>query len=509
MLANARRTLRRAWATKPLALQLVVLILAAEFVAAVASNGFAVAGLGEPISLIQAGIMLTTTLVVVLTASHLVTRTLQRVSNGALALVAGEYTGTRGERRSGSSAEVRVLEDAFATLAESIAEREQIIHSELLQMREVERLKDEFVSTVSHELRTPLTSVRGALGLVLGGPLGGELPAKARDLLRIALQNSERLIRLINDILDVEKMEAGQMSIREERCDISAILRTTVCGVQAVAHDAGVKLVVEGEGTVAVTGDPDRLIQVFTNLLSNAIKFSPRGDEIRIHVETAGSLAKVHVIDRGPGIAPEFCDKIFGKFQQADSTAVRRPGGTGLGLAIARAIAEIHGGTINFQTTMGVGTTFTVELPCLAALPRVVAREAPTGARLLIVEQDDSMRQLLETLCVPLGEVVGVRTAQEAIAATASGTFDAIIMDPRLPDADGFAVVRRLRGLDAYASTPVLVHSTREYSIDELEGVTLAPSHAFVKSRDRESDLVLRLRAVLAVRSQRAMRAAA
>lgn len=503
------RFFRRWWAHMSLSSQLAGLILGAGVVGAAASQTvFGVAG-GVPGYLTRWGIVLSTVLAVVLVATRLVMRTLRRLVETANALVAGDYETVRTHSGIGASAEVRRLENAFDTLAQAIAEREQLLQSELLQMREVERLKDEFISTVSHELRTPLTSVRGALGLVLGGPLSGDLNPKARDLLRIALSNSERLIRLINDILDVEKMEAGQMTMNEQRCDLGSILRTTVAGVQSVAHDAGVRIVIEGDSIVSVSGDADRLVQVFTNLVSNAIKFSPRGEEIRLRAEVRGERVSIHVSDRGPGIAPEFRDRIFGKFQQADGSAVRRPGGTGLGLAIARAIAEMHGGTIRFETALGVGTTFTVDLPCVAAQVQSAAREQGTGPRLLIVEQDDSMRSILETLCASLAEVVGARTGEEALAATRGAPFDAIIIDPHLPDVDGFAFVRRLRETQAYASSPVLVHSTREYSIDELQGVTLAPSHAFVKSRDRESELVLRLRAVLAVRRQGTIRAAA
>ena len=507
LLATTHKNLRRLWAGLPLATQLTVLILAAGFVSAVAAQALATFALSTPISGVHLSLMLCSVLSVVLVVSRLVTRGLHQLVGSAHALIAGEYQGA--ERRAGANAETRLLEDVFEVLAQSIAERDAIMQSELLQMREVERLKDEFIATVSHELRTPLTSVRGALGLVLGGALGSALPPKARDLLRIALQNSERLIRLINDILDVEKMEAGQMTMHEQRCDISAILKTTVSSVQGVAHEAGVRLVIEGDAIVAVNGDADRLVQIFTNLASNAIKFSPRGEEVRLRVEAHGAQVSVHVIDRGPGIAPEFRDRVFGKFQQAEGSAVRRPGGTGLGLAIARSIAEMHGGTIRFESAIGAGTTFTVDLPCLAADAPVQQRLASSAPRVLIVEQDDSMRSILEALCAPLADVTGVGTAAEALAVTREASFDVIIIDPALPDMEGFALIRRLRERHAYASSPVLVHSTREYSPEELHGITLTPSHAFVKSRDRESDLVLRLRAVLAVRRPPAVRVAA
>ena len=304
-----------------------------------------------------------TMLLLLAIAGLLLRRTLLAVSQAARALAEGRYSDVRLPAELGANREMRRIADTFAELALAIEEREQILQSDILQLREYEQLKSDFVSTVSHELRTPLTSMRGALGLVLNGT-AGTLPPQAQELLRIANQNTERLIRLINDILDIEKIESGTITVRRERCDLRAILDTTIAGVHGYAVEHDVRVVLDAPETAQVMGDQDRLIQVFTNLLSNAIKFSPAGGEVTVAVEIDGDLARVSVRDRGAGIPTEFQARIFGKFQQAERSSSRRHGGTGLGLAIARAIVERHDGNISFRTEHGVGTTFVVELPC-------------------------------------------------------------------------------------------------------------------------------------------------
>lgn len=386
-----------------------------------------------------------------------------------------------------------------ARIAAMMDARHAHLETSLEQVQELERLKTEFVSTVSHELRTPLTSMRGALGLVLAGTTG-PLPAKAHDLLRIAHGNTERLIRLINDILDIEKIEAGQMALRREWCELGALVQATVRSVETLAQEAGVRLAVEAEGEVRVTADADRLVQVFTNLVANAIKFSPRGEVVTVRVETAGGEALVHVQDRGPGIADEFRSRVFGKFQQQESHDARRKGGTGLGLAIARALVERHEGRLTFDTAVGRGTTFTVALPWT---PPTAAPAAGDGYRILLLDDDLGMLSVLSTLCAPLGETFGVRGAEEAIAAAGDARFDAMIVDPAVGDHAGLAAVRRIRRFPGYADLPVLVFSTKEYAATDLEGVTLSSAHAFVKSRDAERDVVMRLKAMLAVRRPR------
>ena len=427
-----------------------------------------------------------------------VTSTLDAIVFDARALAAGDHRAAVRSVAVGSK-ELGQLGEAFGTLASAVAEREHGLRDDIRQLKEVERMKTEFVSTVSHELRTPLTAIRGSLGLVLAGTTG-PVASKTRDLLQIALQNTERLIRLINDILDVERIEAGHLVVRREPVELADVLRTTVESLRTVAMEAGVAIAVEGETSAVVTADPDRLVQVFTNLISNAVRFSPRGETVTVSAKTTPTSVVVFVSDRGPGIPLEFRRRIFGKFQQADPAG--SVGSAGLGLAIVRAIVERHGGSIRFDSAPGHGTTFITELPYTPpASP--VASVSVSDHRLLVLDDDRDMLSVLRSLCEPLGAVTAVGSPDEAWRAITSALYDAIVIDPSAPDSPAIQLVRRIRQLPNYNDVPVLVFSSREFLDQELDGVTLASSHAFVKARDREQDLLLRLKAVLAVRRPR------
>jgi signal transduction histidine kinase len=233
--------------------------------------------------------------------------------------------------------------------------------------REVERLKSEFVSTVSHELRTPLTSIRGSMGLLEGGILG-ELPPPVLDLVRIARSNTERLIRLINDILDLEKIEAGKLGLRLQPLEAAEVVEATLGSLRSIAEAVGVELRVETQGARPVRADRDRLIQVLTHLISNALKFSPRGGVVTVRaVPTAPGHVRFEVADQGPGIPLEKRSKLFGTFQQLDSSDTRAKGGMGLGLAISQAIVAQHGGRIDVHSEPGHGATFTFSLAAVEA----------------------------------------------------------------------------------------------------------------------------------------------
>ncbi|MDP1910035.1 MAG: PAS domain S-box protein, partial [Hyphomicrobium sp.] len=224
------------------------------------------------------------------------------------------------------------------------------IKQDIAERKRLERLKSEFVSTVSHELRTPLTSIRGSLGLLAGGA-AGVLPAQAQALAQIASNNSERLVRLINDILDIERIESGRLSFSLRPVQLAAVMRDAVAANQGYADGHGVAITLENALPEAkVLADPDRLNQVVTNLVSNAAKFSPKGETVRVSVATHGRGVRISVADRGPGIADEFRARIFGKFSQADSSDSRKAGGSGLGLSISKAIVERLGGDIGFDS---------------------------------------------------------------------------------------------------------------------------------------------------------------
>jgi PAS domain S-box-containing protein len=240
---------------------------------------------------------------------------------------------------------------------------------DLSERKKIENMKNEFVSTVSHELRTPLTSIRGSLGLLVGGA-AGEIAAPAKALLDIANKNCERLVRLINDILDVEKIESGSMRFAIEVQPLLPLVEQAVVATHAFASQYQVSFDLRYEpGEMLVAVDADRLAQVLVNLLSNAAKYAPIGDVVEIRLQRLARAARVSVIDRGAGIPAEFRERIFQKFAQADSSDTRQLGGTGLGLTITRAIIEKLDGRIDFISEPGVRTEFFFELPLAAPPP--------------------------------------------------------------------------------------------------------------------------------------------
>jgi signal transduction histidine kinase len=233
------------------------------------------------------------------------------------------------------------------------------------ERKRLERLKDEFVSTVSHELRTPLTSIAASLGL-LRGKAAGILSEPVARLLEIAHNNSQRLVRLVNDILDIEKLESGQSVFDFKQVEVRSLVKQTVESIRGFAEGHRVKIRIEAAVAVNdVRADTDRLAQVVTNLLSNAIKFSPPDSEVVVSVEqeTRADTVRITVRDHGDGIPAGFKTRIFERFAQADGTNARRKGGTGLGLSIAKQIVDRLCGQIGFADASGGGTTFHLELP--------------------------------------------------------------------------------------------------------------------------------------------------
>ncbi|GAA1239649.1 PAS domain S-box protein [Oryzihumus leptocrescens] len=237
-----------------------------------------------------------------------------------------------------------------------------VILRDISERRAVDTMKDEFISVVSHELRTPLTSIRGALGLLAGGA-AGELPPRAHRMVEVASDSSDRLIRLINDILDVERMAAGKLRLRHEQVDVMQLVATAVDETSPLAHDAGVRIEV-GAVYGSVWADRDRVVQTLTNLLGNAVKFSTEGSVVRLTVVAGEWQVRFDIVDEGPGIPVDQLEEIFNRFQQVDASDTRSKGGTGLGLAICRGIVEQHGGDI-WATSAGPGTgaTFSFTLP--------------------------------------------------------------------------------------------------------------------------------------------------
>ena len=250
-----------------------------------------------------------------------------------------------------------------------------IVFKDITERRVVDRMKDEFISVVSHELRTPLTSIRGSLGLLAGGALG-PLPPKGQRMVDIAVSNTERLVRLINDILDIERMESRRATMHKEAADVAALVGDAAEMMRPIAAAAGVELAVQPLDD-SVWADSDRIVQTLTNLLSNAIKFSPRNARVSVTCEREVGEILFRISDEGRGIPPDQLETVFERFQQVDASDSREKGGTGLGLAICRSIVHAHEGRIWAESAGGQGTTLCFTLPMA---DRLRARPQTSGS---------------------------------------------------------------------------------------------------------------------------------
>lgn len=337
---------------------------------------------------------------------------------------------------------------------------------DISERKRIETMKSEFISTVSHELRTPLTSIRGSLDLIIDG-MAGEISEEVREMISIAHNNSERLIRLINDLLDMEKFDAGQMQFDLKPVRLDELLKSAVVDNLGYAAQYDIRFDIPDDiPDVHLNVDKGRLLQVLTNLLSNAAKFSPAQGIVSVSAQLLDGRVRIAVKDRGPGIPLEFQDRIFGKFAQADSSDSRQKGGTGLGLNITKAIVERHGGTIGFDTTTGGGTTFYFELPVWVE-PAVLAganpaAEVPERARILVCEDDKDIAKLLSMMLHQGGYLPDVAySAAQAKQMLSVSRYAAMTLDLGLPDQDGVSLIRELRAQASTQNLPIVVISAK------------------------------------------------
>ena len=351
--------------------------------------------------------------------------------------------------------------------------------------REIEQMKGEFVATVSHELRTPLTSIAGSLGLISGGA-AGEIPPKAARLVEIAHSNAARLVRLINDILDIEKIEAGRMQFDVRPLALGPLLEAAAHQAAGFADEYGVSVHVETVAPeAAVLADEDRLMQVVTNLLSNAIKFSRRGEAVTVRVTPLDRRYRISVIDRGEGIPEAFRSRIFGKFAQADASDSRQKGGTGLGLSIVREIVVRLGGAVDFESVEGAGSIFHVDLPAaetpgIAPAPDAAEPSQRTDRALpvvLHVDDDPDMLAVVASAFDGKAMIHSTPSVAEARAAIRRTRYDAAILDIGMLDGCGTDLVEPLRKRSP--TLPIILFTAQEVDGAPKNGIDLV----LVKSR--------------------------
>ena len=336
--------------------------------------------------------------------------------------------------------------------------------ADITDLKRIDLMKTEFISTVSHELRSPLTSIRGSLGLVAAG-VAGELPEAAKGLVDIAKNNCERLIRLINDILDSEKIESGKMRLELAVVNMAQLVQQAMAAHEGFADQHRVKLVLQTpDASLQARIDSDRLVQVVTNLLSNAVKFSPPEGTVTVNVLRIAKGVRVEVVDCGPGIPDEFRDRIFQKFSQADASDSREKGGTGLGLNISQALVHKMGGQIGFVSKTGAGSTFFFEFPewqnpePAAQLPPNDVQPAPKQPCILICESDPDVALLISMMLKKAGfDSEMVHGVPQALERVLSSSFVALTVDLNLQG--GASFIKALRAGERTRHLPVVAIS--------------------------------------------------
>ncbi|MBD2137032.1 response regulator [Anabaena sp. FACHB-1237] len=376
----------------------------------------------------------------------------------------GERREIFGRRQDGSEFAAEASISKLDVGAESVY---TVILRDITERRQIEKMKDEFVSVVSHELRTPLTSIHGSLGMLNSGllPTNSE---QGRRLLQIATDSTERLVRLINDILDIERIESGKVKMEKEICNLSDLINSALNVMQSLADKVNVNLSISSL-PVKIWADPDRIVQVFTNLLSNAIKFSVAGSTVYLIVEQQEDQLLVTVKDSGRGIPADKLHSIFERFQQVDSSDSRNHDGTGLGLAICKSIVQQHDGSIWVESVLGSGSSFYLTLPILAIYPDIAVNQSVNrtpvinknkSPLVLVCDDDQAILAELKSLLKKGGyRVITVASGEEAIASAITYQPDVILLDLLMPEMNGWETMAILKEREDTQHIPIVICS--------------------------------------------------
>jgi len=333
------------------------------------------------------------------------------------------------------------------------------------RIQEANRLKGEFLANMSHELRTPLNAILGFGELLHDGVVPPDSP-QHREFLSAILKSGRHLLQLINDVLDLAKVEAGKVEFRPEPIDLRMVTDEVmgIVGTIAVAKRIRLSATVDPELNEGIFLDPARLKQILYNFISNALKFTPAGGAVSVRARVEGKAnVLLEVEDTGPGISPKDIDKLFLEFQQLDAGAAKQHGGTGLGLALTRRLVEAQGGSVGVRSTPGQGSTFYAifprRMPPISQPPRPQRPVAAPGAPSVLIIEDDSRDQalLIETLGKAGYSVTVANTGADAVGLCAARRFDAISLDLLLPDMSGQEVLRQIRKGELNRDVPVVV----------------------------------------------------
>ena len=372
-------------------------------------------------------------------------------------------------------------------------ERLQLLDSERAARSEAERasrMKDEFLATLSHELRTPLNAVLGWAHILRSGELKA---AELKQGLDTIERNARVQAQIIEDLLDMSRIISGKVRLAVKQIDLPAVLNESIEIVRASAEAKGIRLQSLVDPRAGpISGDFDRLQQVFWNLLNNAIKFTPKGGQVQVLLERVNSQIEASVIDTGEGIAPEFLPYVFDRFQQGDASTTRRHGGLGLGLAIVKQLVELHGGYVRVKSAgIGKGTTFTVHLPlntferdnhsCSQATPRTnqpLPNVSLINIHVLVVDDEVDARELVKRLLEMAGATVSTAaSASEAIKRILAARPDVLVCDIGMPAEDGYSLIQKVRVIEKGQGTALPAVALTAYA--RLEDRTKAIRSGF------------------------------
>lgn len=370
--------------------------------------------------------------------------------------------------------------------------RSRQLEETLARLEAADRSKDEFLATLSHELRGPLNAIVGWIRVLRVGGLNNTMSAHALDAIE---QSTQDQTKLINDLLDVSRIIAGKLTLQVQRIDLVPVIEAALDSVRLQALAKEVRLQTVLDPLVGpVSGDSDRLRQIFVNLLLNAVKFTPSGGNVTVTLDQIDSQARITVSDTGQGINPEFLPHIFEKFRQADSTITRRYGGLGLGLAIVQRLVELHGGTVRGDSQGdGQGATFTVTLPLLSVpvglreKPATLNRSTPValeGVRVWVVDDDAAGRAMQKMLLEMSGaQVTALGSADEALKMLDHSRPEVLVCDIGMPVMDGYTLMRevRARGADRGGTIPAIAVTGYATAEDRERGLSAGYQKFFAK----------------------------